>query len=146
MWRFASKMLGLGFASISAMSCENCPDRSVALSITPTSMVRGSETTVQVTFPDAVFVEPPPAREADISVELHGPIDGDDAFQAFWRGRSPQAIDPALPRVTVRDDRTLEVTIAPSTALAVGRYELVVIGDSAGACEGANGAMELTIR
>lgn len=127
-----------------AAACEDCPDRSVVLDVEPTVISRGTQATLRVTFPQPVFVEAPPARERDISIELRA-ADGDAELTARWDGDGATA-DPVFARVSVVDETTLEVVLALPPTFAPGPYELSVIGDAAGACLGPNGTVTLAMQ
>ena len=131
--------------SLCAAGCENCPDRAVALSISGDA-VRSTASTVTVTFPEPVFVEPSPAREADISIELVGPMQSATQLRAVWRGDAdPTELERPFERVGVIDEARLELELVFAASDQAGTYELSIIGDQAGACLGPNGtvAMEL---
>jgi len=130
--------------SLCVAGCEACPDRTVALSISG-GVVRGTASAVTVTFPEPVFVEPSPAREADIWIELVGPMQSATQLRAVWRGDDPAQLERPFERVGVLDEARLELELLFEAADAAGTYELRIIGDQAGACAGPNGtaAMEL---
>ena len=126
------------------VACENCPDRSVPLELSGT-VTRGTASTVTVAFPGPVFVEPSPAREADVSIELVGPNGSSSPIRATWRGEDGRLEDP-FERVVVLDDTRIEIELAFQPTDAVGSYELAIIGDRAGACLGANGTALFELR
>ena len=124
-------------------SCEDCPDRSVPIDVTG-NVTRGAASTIVVAFPEPVFVEPSPQREADILLELAGPA-GDDSVSASWRGDEGATNEPFV-RVVVLDDARLEIELLVDQTAVAGEYELTVIADRAGACLGPNGVATLDVR
>ncbi len=120
------------------IACEDCPERAVALSAEPTTVSHQTPTRVRLTFASDVFSEPSPARERDIRIML---MTAENRPVVEWRGSAPAP--SALQDVRVIDARSLTVTIRLDTSETASRYELRVVADSAGACEGPTGAVTL---
>jgi hypothetical protein len=143
---FGSLVLSLSL-SLAQLGCENCPDRSVGLSVTPTDMDRNVATTLRLKFAQDVFLESSPARERDIRISLSGPIQGANAPSiANWNGSTPTPDSDTIGSVTGVDARTMTVVLKIDPTNAAGSYRLEVVADSAGACSGPNGVVDLAVR
>lgn|GEM_PF-5146648 len=94
---------------------------------------------VTVTFPDDVFVEEPPAWEADVRVRLTGPT---GAEVGSW---TDTATIGAVADITVLDARTIEITVVVPEGAPAGAWALWVMGNGAGACMGPNGTVGLMV-
>lgn len=129
-------------SSFGLTACENCPDRTTEIDVTPAELERGVPTAVEVTFPEDVFLTPADAGQLGLYVELRDP---DLATAGRWHGSSLTATG-AITAVSVVDARRLTVSITVDATSEPSTYELSVQADGSPACPGPNGTEEIVVR